>query len=352
MILIKYIDLRSDTVTLPPKGMLEEILKAPLGDDVYDDDPTVNRLQSLAAEILGKEAALLVPSGTMGNQLAIMTHTRRGDEIIAGQHSHCVENEVGAAAILSGVSINQIDNPQGIIYPQDILMAIREDNIHYPKTSLLCLENPLSNGTVIPLEIMRDSYALAKEADLAVHLDGARIFNGAIALGVDAKELAACGDSVMFCLSKGLAAPIGSLLAGSGEFINRAKKNRKILGGGMRQAGIIAACGIFALENTLKRLHEDHENALYLAKKLSAIPFIRVDMNKVQINMVFFKVEKGGFASEDFVRYMFDNGVKVYGIIGDSYRFVTHEGIKREDIDKVINLLILYIELGNKNKNN
>jgi len=241
--------------------------KAVVGDDVYGDDPTLCLLEKKAAEYSAKEAALFVPSGTMGNQVAVMTHTKRGNEIIAEENCHIVQHEVGAAAVLSGVMVRTVKGNMGIMDPQDIEKAIRGDDIHYPPTGLICMENALSNGTVVPLSRMKEIYSIAKERNIPVHLDGARLFNAAATLGVDASQITQYTDSVMFCLSKGLCAPVGSMLAGSRQFVDKARKNRKLLGGGMRQAGILAAAGLIALEKMTKRLPEDHENAKYMAKR-------------------------------------------------------------------------------------
>lgn len=342
---MRFIDLRSDTVTMPTPEMRHAMSLAEVGDDVYGDDDNVNRLESLAAAMVGKEAAMFVPSGTMGNQIAIMTHTNRGDEIIAGINSHIVHYEAGAPAILSGVNYALVNNPDNRIYANDVERLIRPNNIHFPKTSLLCLENALTDGSVVPIDIMREVYAAAKKHNISTHLDGARLFNAAASLGVDAKEIADCADSVMFCISKGLCAPIGSLLCGSSEFIKRARYNRKILGGGMRQTGILAVCGIISLEKMVSRLAEDHDNAKYLANKLNDIDFVSVDIDKVQINMVFFKIEIPCFDADHFVDYMYGSGVKMTGIRVNEFRFVTNNDVSRKDIDYVVSVIKKYVEL-------
>lgn len=337
---MKQIDLRSDTVTQPTEEMRRAMAEAVVGDDVYGDDPTVNKLERRAAEIMGKEAALFVVSGTMGNQTAIMTHTRRGDEIIAGMRSHIVHYEAGAPAVLSGVSYRLIDNPDATIHAEDVVRGVRQKDIHNPDTGLICVENALTDGRVVPLEILRDTYRAAAERGIPVHLDGARIFNAAVHLGIEAKEIAACADSVMFCLSKGLCAPVGSMLAGTEEFIHRARKNRKILGGGLRQAGVLAAPGLIALESMRERLHEDHENARYLAQKLGELEFVSSDPNEVQINMVFFNIDKPGFDPEAYVEFMAKHNIVVYGEVDPGrYRYVTHNGIDRNAIDFVVERL-------------
>lgn len=336
---MRYIDLRSDTVTMPTDEMRKAMAEAPVGDDVYEDDPTIKRLEELAARMVGKEAALFVPSGTMGNQLAIMSHTTYGDEIIVGANSHIVVHEVGAAARLSGVSYAIVDNPDDRIYAEDVIRKIRTDDIHHPRTGLVCLENALTNGTVVPLDVMKEAYEAAKANDLPVHTDGARLFNAAASLGVTASEIAENTDSVMFCLSKGLCAPVGSMLAGSREFINRARKHRKLLGGGMRQAGILAAAGIIALEEMTKRLHIDHDNAKYMMERLMEMPEICLKPENVQIDMVYFEICKEGFDAAAFTDYLFANGVKINNDWPLEFRYVAHNDISREDIDKVIDLM-------------
>lgn len=335
---MNYIDLRSDTVTKPTDAMRKAMAIAEVGDDVYGDDPTMNRLETLAAATIGKEAAMFVPSGTMGNQLAIMTHTRRGDEVLTGEHNHIVVHEVGAFAILSQVSVRTVRHDNDFIYPEDIVRYKRSQDIHEPPTTLLSLENALSNGTVVPLNLMHETYATAKQNGINVHLDGARIFNAAVALNCDVKELTACADSVMFCLSKGLCAPIGSILAGDAAFIAKARKNRKLLGGGMRQAGILAAAGILSIEEMTKRLHVDHENAKYLGRKLLETGLVVLDESSIQINMVFFSFKQNDFPHARFAEYLFDHGVKI-NASDDVYRFVTHNDVSREDLDIVVRLI-------------
>ncbi len=333
---LKYIDLRSDTVTQPTDEMREAMAKAVVGDDVYGDDPTLCLLEKKAAEYSAKEAALFVPSGTMGNQVAVMTHTKRGNEIIAEENCHIVQHEVGAAAVLSGVMVRTVKGNMGIMDPQDIEKAIRGDDIHYPQTGLICMENALSNGTVVPLSRMKEIYSIAKERNIPVHLDGARLFNAAATLGVDASQITQYTDSVMFCLSKGLCAPVGSMLAGSRQFVDKARKNRKLLGGGMRQAGILAAAGLIALEKMTKRLPEDHENAKYMAKCLAEIPGIKLNYEDVQINMVFFDMEETGISSEKLVKELLDKGIKINGAEDGLIRYVTNNDVTREDIDYTI----------------
>lgn len=333
------IDIRSDTVTQPTPEMRRAMAEAPVGDDVYGDDPTVNRLEKLAAELSGKEAALFVPSGTMGNQLAIMTHTRRGDAVVCGRNAHVLVHEVGASAILSGVTLDPVDSPDDIIHPPLLEKAIRENDIHCPPTTLLCVENALATGRVVPLEEMEAIYAAAKAHGLMVHMDGARLFNAAVALDVPAAEVAKYTDSVMFCLSKGLCAPVGSMLAGSREFIARARKNRKILGGAMRQCGILAAAGILALTQMPEQLREDQENAAWLRQRIAGIPGVHVKADGIQINMVFFTLDH----PEELVRALpekfLERGVKINGISAGEFRFVTNHDVTREDLAYVADCL-------------
>lgn len=336
---MKFIDLRSDTVTMPTDEMRQAIANAEVGDDVYQDDPTVNKLEKLAAEKIGKEAALFVPSGTFGNQLAILTHTRRGQEVIVGKNNHIVLHEVGASAVIAGVQLRTLETKNGIMDPKDVLHAIRVDDIHEPETGLICVENAHGCGAVVPLPILREIKEIAREHSIPVHMDGARIFNAALALGVDAKEVAASCDTVMFCLSKGLAAPAGSMLAGSKDFIQRARKYRKLMGGGMRQIGILAAAGIIALEKMIDRLPEDHENAKYLAEELSKLPGVHVIKDRLDIDMVFFQMGQDVIKESVLIEKLYEKNIKVSGAEDGEYRFVTHIGVTKEDIDYVISCM-------------
>ena len=338
-----YIDLRSDTVTNPTLAMKEAMSTAIVGDDVYHDDPTMIELQTLAAKMLGKEAALFVPSGTMGNQLCIMTHTKRGDEIITNANSHIIVHEAGAIAVLSQVNTHQVYNDTDMIYPSDIINGYRPDDVHAPRTTLVCLENALSNGTVVPLDIMQEDYKTAKSLGLNVHLDGARLFNAATYLNVDPKTIAACADSVMFCISKGLCSPVGSLICGSKEFIKQAERNRKLLGGGMRQVGFLAACGLVSLNEMTKRLADDHQLAQYLAHKLNQLPMIEIDEEKVQINMVFFKINTPQFDNQAFYNHLLAKSIKINPVDNGYYRFVTHNDISKADVDYVIKVVSEYL---------
>lgn len=327
------IDLRSDTVTMPTPAMRRAMAEAEVGDDVYQDDPTVRELERRAAAILGKEAALFTASGTMGNLLAVMSQTQRGDEIIASRNCHLVTHEVGGAAQIAQVMIHAVDEAQDQIHPEEIRSAVHALDIHEPRTALVCLENAQSNGRIYPVSLLQQDYQTAKALGLRVHLDGARIFNAALASKVDVKVLAACADTVMFCLSKGLCAPVGSMLTGERDFIERARRNRKLLGGGMRQAGVLAAAGLIALESMRERLAEDHCHARYLAKLLSQIDGISVDLESVQINMVFFRVHSQPLTPDRFVGELKKKGVLTNGIDRGQYRFVTHCGIMESEIE-------------------
>ena len=331
-----WIDLRSDTVTQPTEAMRQAMAHAEVGDDVYGDDPTVNRLEKLASEILGKEAALFVPSGTFGNQLAIMTHTQRGDEILVGEGCHILMHEVGGAAVLSAVQTRSFPTIMGRVDVKNLEKMIRGTDIHYPNTGLICTENAHSSGAVVPLENMKAVYHLAKSKDIPVHVDGARIFNAAVALGVDVKELTACADSVNVCLSKGLCAPVGSILVGSNDFILKARKNRKLMGGGLRQAGILAAAGILALTDMAPRLGEDHKNARYLADRLEEIESCHVYRDRLDINMVFFALAESVISESALVAGMNSEMIRINGQENGEYRFVTNYGVSIADIDKAV----------------
>jgi len=330
----KKIDLRSDTVTLPTDEMREAMSNAEVGDDVYQEDPTVHRLEELAAKKIGKEAALFVPSGTMGNLIAVLTHCQRGDEVILEMDSHIYYYEVGGMSAVAGVIPRLIAGDKGILNPQDVKMALREINLHYPKTTLICVENThnRAGGTITSPKIIEEICQLAHQRNIQVHLDGARIFNAAVALNIKPALLAKDVDSMMFCLSKGLSAPVGSILTGSKEFIQRARKNRKMLGGGIRQAGILAAAGIIALENMVERLEEDHKNARILGEGLADIGGIKIDLETIQTNMVYFNLNKSGMNTYQFLPKLAE-----YNILGSpqpptKVRLVTHYGINEDDI--------------------
>lgn len=341
----RIIDLRSDTVTVPTDEMRRAMAAAEVGDDVYGEDPTVNRLEELAAAKVGKEAALFVPSGTMGNQVAVMTHTQRGDEVILEADAHIFYYEVGGLAVLAGVQARTIQGHRGAMDPAAVEAAIRGENIHYPRTALVCLENThnRAGGTVLPQENIDAVCAVAHRHGVAVHMDGARLFNAAVASGVPAARIVRDVDSVQFCLSKGLGAPVGSLIAGSRAYIARARKNRKLLGGGMRQAGILAAAGIIALTKMVDRLAEDHANARLLAEGINNIPGLRVDMETVQTNIVTVFIDRPNLSGEQLAARLSEAGVKCGASGPDRIRLVAHKDVTRDDmlaalaiIDKVM----------------
>ncbi len=333
------IDLRSDTVTQPTENMRKAMYDAEVGDDVYDDDPTVKELEKYACKILNKEAALFVPSGTFANQLAILTHTRRGDEIIVGHDCHILYHEVGAASVIAGVHLRTLESFGGNYDISKLKNLIREDDIHYPDTGLICVENAHGSGTVISLEKMKEIYEVGKEKKIPVHLDGARIFNAATSLEVSAKEISKYSDSVMFCLSKGLSAPVGSILLGDKEFIKRAKRNRKLMGGGLRQVGFLAAAGLVALKEMIPQLKMDHDNALYLANELDKVNEISVIRERLDINMVFFKLSDSIIKESKFIKELLKMNVKINGKEDGEYRFVTNSGVTSEDINTVIDII-------------
>lgn len=333
------IDLRSDTVTAPTDEMRQAMANAQVGDDVYGDDIVTIKLEKYAAEISGKEAALFVPSGTFGNQLALFTHCRRGDEVLLGDDCHIVAHEVGASSVIAGVQLRTLVSSKGMLDPEEISRKIRGLDIHFPVTGLICLENAHSNGRVIPLENMQKIYELAKQKAIPVHLDGARLFNAATYLSIDAKEITAFCDSVMFCLSKGLCAPIGSILAGSREFIKQARKKRKLMGGGMRQVGVLAAPGLIALQKMRFRLAEDHENALLLGRELSLIPGIHVFEEDIHINMVYFSIRHSETKLNFLVENLMKKGIQVNGVDEGKMRFVTHKWVTQQDIYRVVAIM-------------
>ncbi len=335
---MKIIDLRSDTVTHPTPAMREAMYRAEVGDDVFGDDPTVNRLEEMAAERLGKEAALFVASGTMGNLVALLTHCARGDEAIVGDRSHTYLYEQGGMAALGGITPWSIPNqPDGTLKLEDIEGAIRGDNVHFPRTRLVCLENThnMCNGAPLTLEYMARVAQLVHDHGLRLHLDGARVFNAAAALEVDVRDIVRDVDSVMFCLSKGLCAPVGSLLCGNADFIAEARRARKVVGGGMRQAGILAAAGIVALEQIADRLGEDHRRAKRLADGLAEIP--GVEVSPVMSNILYFGLTDGVSKTQDQVLdALAEQGVWVLGRIDARFRAVTHYWISDEDVKATI----------------
>jgi threonine aldolase len=330
------IDLRSDTVTKPTPEMREAMARAEVGDDVYGEDPTVNRLQAMAAESMGKEAALFVASGTMGNLSSILAHCGRGDEVIVGDKAHTVLYEAGGISALGGVHPRQIPNqPDGSLALDDICQAIRSDDAHQPISRLVALENTHNRcgGAALTVEYTRSVGELAHEHGLLLHIDGARIFNAAVALGVDARELAAPADSVTFCLSKGLCAPVGSLVCGSKEFIARAHRARKQLGGGMRQAGVLAAAGVVALQSMVERLADDHRRARLLAQGLATIPGLVLDPGTPKTNMLFCSLaDDVPLGAAQVAAALAKRGVRAGVVAPRRFRLVTHYWIGDDDI--------------------
>lgn len=330
----RVVDLRSDTVTTPTAAMREAMRSAVVGDDVYGEDPTVHRLEALAADRLGKAAALFVPSGTMGNQIALLTHAGRGEEVILEEQCHIYSLEVGGPAFLAGLLTHTLKGTYGILDPQEIRKAIRPESLHTSRTALICIESPTNRGggTIYPPTLLKEIARIARDAGIAVHLDGARIFNAAVALGIPAAEFARWADSVMFCLSKSLAAPIGSLLVGSRDFIDRARRFRKLLGGGMRQVGVIAAAGIVALETMVDRLDEDHENARLLAEGLARIDGIEIDLKRVQTNIVIFAVRHPTITASMLTRRLREEKILVHQISTDAIRCLTHKDVSQDGV--------------------
>ncbi|MFO7611265.1 MAG: GntG family PLP-dependent aldolase [Clostridia bacterium] len=341
---MKIIDIRSDTVTKPTEEMRLAMYNAEVGDDVCGDDPTVIELEQESARTTGKEAAIFVPSGTFGNQLSLFTHCSRGNEVILDESCHIVEHEAGAASIIAGVQLRAVDCPLGIIEPEELEKRIRkEKDIHFPETGLVCVENAHSSGRTIAPEKMKDVYDVAHRHGIPVHLDGARLFNAAVSMGVEAAEITKHCDSVMFCLSKGLGAPVGSILAGTGDFIERARYKRKIMGGGMRQAGVLAAPGLIALKKMAARLNEDHVNAGFLAEGLGKIAGVNVYMDRRDINMVFFWLDLA-VDPNDFKDYFLKNGIKAYPPDQGIYRFVTNFGVSGEDIAIIVETMKGFVQ--------
>jgi threonine aldolase len=329
-----YIDLRSDTVTKPTPEMRAAMADAEVGDDVYLEDPTVNRLQERAAEIFQKEAALFVASGTMGNQTAVRVHTSPGQEVITEGHAHIYEFEMAAMAAISGVLARPVPTPDGILDWENIRQAIRPKTYYRAQTGLIALENThnMAGGTLYTAEQTEDICRHAHEAGLPVHLDGARIFNAATALGTDVASLTRSCDSVMFCLSKGLSAPVGSMLLGSRQFIERARSVRKLLGGGMRQVGVLAAAGLIALEKMPGRLREDHQNARLLADLLKEVPGLELDPTRVRTNIFMGGIAGTSLDGDEMSALLKRNGVLVSVLDSKRIRLVTHKDVNRDQI--------------------
>ena len=338
-----FVDLRSDTLTLPTPEMREAMARAEVGDDVWGEDPTVQRLEAMAAARLGKEAGLFVASGTMGNLVSVVAHTRAGQEVVVDFDSHVYNNEVAGGTVVGNVQMHPVKTAHGFLTPEQVAEALRPANIHIPPTGLVCIENTHNRhgGTCCTPEDIAAVAAVAHAAGVPVHVDGARLFNAAVALRRDAREFARPADSVTFCLSKGLGAPVGSVVCGPAPFIERARRVRKMVGGGMRQAGVLAAAGVVALERMVERLAEDHANARRLAEALATRPGLTVDLASVQTNIVIVRVSRGdrtaaAAATADLVTGGAARKVKVHAMGPTAIRCVTHKDVDAEDIGRAI----------------
>jgi len=331
------VDLRSDTLTLPTPEMREAMAQAEVGDDVWEEDPTVKRLEATAAERMGKDAGLFVTSGTQGNLVSVLAQTRPGQEVVLDLDSHIFNYEVAGASVVGQLQMRPVKTARGFLTPDQVREALRPANIHVPPTGLVCIENTHNRhgGTCCTPEEIAASASVARDAGVPVHLDGARLFNAAVALGREARDFTRDVDSVTFCLSKGLAAPVGSVVCGSTALIARARRIRKMLGGGMRQAGVIAAAGLIALERMVDRLADDHVNARALAEGIARLPKLRVDLGSVQTNIVILKVERPG-GVDLLVSGCASRKVKIHGISPTSIRCVTHKDVDREDVARAL----------------
>jgi threonine aldolase len=341
---MRIVDLRSDTLTQPTPAMRRAMAEAEVGDDVFGEDPTINHLEEIAAERLGKEAALFVASGTMGCMVCNLAHCGRGDEIIIGSAGHTFLFEQGGAAALGGIHSRTVTNqPDGKLALADIEAAVRSENVHFPRTRLIILENThnLCNGFPLDTDYMQAVGEIVRRYKLRIHVDGARFFNAAVALNVDPKELAAEANSVSFCLSKGLGAPVGSVVCGTQDFINEARRARKVLGGGMRQAGVIAAAGIVALNEMVDRLADDHANAKKLATGLAEIPGISIDPGQIPTNIVYFEVNHKDMTPTEFVQRIDAEGIRILAVPTgpNALRAVTHYHITAGDIDRALGVI-------------
>lgn len=334
------IDLRSDTVTKPDDIMRDLMRNADVGDDVYGEDPTVNELESYAAALFGKEAALFTTSGTQGNQAAVLTHTRPGQEVIMDEEAHVFLYEGAAIAAFAGVQARTLPHHAGQIPLASIRAAVRADDVHYPETGLIWLENTHNRGggSVLPMEYLRQVREIADEFHIPVHMDGARVFNAAVSLGVDVSEIAAETDSLQFCLSKGLGAPVGSMLVGSADFIKTARKKRKMLGGGLRQAGVIAAPALYALKHRITRLQEDHDHA----KKLASVIETHTDLqirHTIETNILVADTDLSERTAAEWVELLEKEGIRIIQYKAEALRFTTNVDVSADDIDRVIHVL-------------
>jgi threonine aldolase len=338
---MRFADFRSDTLTKPTKEMRQVMMEAEVGDDVFGEDPTINRLQEMMAELTGKEVALFVVSGTQGNEVCVSALTEPGKEIIVGKESHIFNYECGGPALLSGVQMYPVNENNGVITLEQIQAAVRHEDVHYPQTNLICLENThnRAGGVILPLENIQKISEFAKNNDLKIHLDGARLWNASVETRISLKEYCQYFDSVSLCFSKGLGAPVGSIVVGDKKLIHRVHYYRKVFGGGMRQAGILAAACIYAVENHFERLKEDHQRAKRFAEAISKIPVIKVDLETIQTNIVIFDVDIPGFVAEDFLAKLQENGVLMLEIDPNRIRAVTHLDLTDEDLEKAVEVL-------------
>lgn len=338
---MKAVDLRSDTVTRPTQAMREAMYRADVGDDVFGEDPTVNELERRAAELVGKDAALFVPSGTMGNQIAVAAHTSPGHEVICEEHSHVVLYEMGTLARFSGCLARTVPTSNGILEWPAIRSRVRGASDHFRGTGLIALENThnYAGGRVYPMETLRDIRAESSAAGLPVHMDGARVFHAAAALGVELREIAATVDSLTFCLSKGLGAPVGSLLTGDQDLIAEARLVRKALGGGMRQAGVLAAAGLVALEQSPANIPAAHADAKFLAESLATIPGVSVNPAEVETNIIFFDISETGMTNAEFTGSLRKSGVLVLGLAPGRIRIVTHQDVDRAGCERAVEVI-------------
>lgn len=337
---MKYIDLRSDTVTKPSRPMLEAMMKAEVGDDVFGEDATVNALQERIAAMFGKAAALFVPSGTMGNEVCIKVHTQPGDEIIVDEDSHIFVYETAGPSLLSGVQMKTIAGRRGVFAVEQLQQAIRPKAYYLPRTKLICVENTHGRtaGSIIPLDAIRNVREIALEERISMHLDGARLWNASVATGVSPKEYAKYFDSVSVCFSKGLGAPIGSIIIAGEEFIEQARKYRKVFGGGMRQAGILAAAALYALDHNIDRLKDDHEKASAFARGLSSLKQIAIDMEEVQTNMIFVDITKTGKTQSEILNLLKTKGILLTPERFSSLRAVMHIDVSAKDVDEAVSI--------------
>lgn len=336
------IDLRSDTVTRPSAAMRAAMCNAEVGDDVFGEDPTVNQLQEKVAKLLGKEDALFVTSGTMGNQVCVKVHTQPGDEIIVERDAHIFNYETAGGAFLSNVQVHPVEGRRGVMSVDAVKKAIRPRVYYMPRTRLLCMENThnRAGGTVYPIDAIKQLHGLARDEGIMLHLDGARLWNACAVTGISPGEYASYFDSVSVCLSKGLGAPVGSVVAGTHDFIEQARRYRKIFGGGMRQAGILAAAGIYALDHNRDRLKEDHEKAAYLARELCRAPGLTIDLDSVQTNIIIISVEKSGQAPEKILAALREKGVLLTMGNYMGIRAVTHLDVSMDQVKKAASIIL------------